>query len=46
MAAELGACSRAGVIAVLDAATVQDTADVFEAIRLASPAGLGDAART
>lgn len=45
MAAEQGAYSRAGVIAVLDAATVQDTADVFEAIRLASPAGLGDAPR-
>lgn len=45
MAAEQGDCSRAGMTAVLDAATVQDTADVFEAIRLASPAGLGDAPR-
>lgn len=43
MAAESGDCSPAGVGAVLDATTTQDTADVFQAIMLASPAGLGDA---
>lgn len=43
MAAEAGDCSGAGMGAVLDAATTRDTADVFAAITLASPAGLGEA---
>ena len=43
MAAEAGDCSGAGMGAVLDAATTRDTADVFAAIMLASPAGLGEA---
>ena len=32
-----------GILSVLEALSVQDAADTFEAIRLASPAGLGEA---
>lgn len=43
IATELGDCSPAGVCAALDTTTTRDTADVFEAIMLAAPAGLGEA---
>ena len=36
---------RAGLVEVLEAATVEDTERVFAAIRVAEPAGLGESAR-